>query len=206
MPKLSVWHCSHEDQLFKEKEDYVAHLKELAWHRFRERKADRLADYLGMVIAKRQDHVRTVEQLEEFIDEYWEVAYEYSLWCDYKTPRDYEMSYTGCKVSLAKSIANCGGAEMQMKVDIQVDVKGTYYPFGLARSMLSALGFCSLYQDYEVVAGKWYRFTEQAEKQLDEQKEAHIVNEHELKIIAKLNGESYVEAPFTFEEQIYANC
>ena len=189
MPQLTVWHDPHSDELFRTKDEYVKHLKDLAWHRYHERMADKTADELGYIINKRKDHVKTCGDLAEFIDEYIHLAHEHVAWVSYRNPKKYILDYKGVQVDWIRT--TIVGAYAHLVLSIKIDYKISHDCSGIAgyyTKLLTTLGLY-VHNFVTIFTGKWDLLNQYVMINYNEQVSAYNIELERQQIIARLKGE-----------------
>lgn len=89
MPQVTAWHFDFEGEskVFLDKEEYVKELKDWAHNRFCERKAERIREQFDPILSEAAERIRTFAELDEFIKEHAELAYQYARWSTYNSPK-----------------------------------------------------------------------------------------------------------------------
>ena len=187
--------------LFKTKSEYVDHLKDIAWHRFRERKYDAVSSKLTARIAERKDYVRTPADLEEFINENIQLAFEAVTWQTYNSVRQYLFEFKSCKVRYSRTACIYSGPVMVLNVDL--DYTCTNNPYFLSKhKRLTSLGLHTDY--YDISAGEWYRLNAIAVEHYESEITKWRLNEEHNKVVAKLKNVLYVNSDFKYKGINYA--
>lgn len=203
MPQQLFWYDPHEDVIYRTKEEYVKALKELAWNRFCERHADKVADCLGSIIAKKQDQCKTSAEVEAVVNEYWRLAYDVVMWRHYRSPTkaDVVMDF-----AITPNRIFISGGEPYVHFDIKVGL--TYENdntsiFGLYCHIIQTLGFC-INRYSECTAGKWHLLNLPAKEEYKKQYAAWEYAESSEEVTARLKAVPYIPKPFTFKGTTYA--
>jgi len=206
MPKVEAWYCTHDDKLFITKKEYLDNLKDIAWHRFRERQADICDARITTLIANRKEHVKSPGDLKEFIDENWELIHKYVMWSKYTSPKQVIFEYRGCSVSYYKTIYD-DGPKMTLLVDLDIIDSNKVMSYNYL--FLSALGlnFYSHYNSYNTyicTPGEWELLNLPAKEDYLRQHNEWQEKEEIQAIFDKLNGRSHKPTQFTYKGIHYA--
>lgn len=207
MPLKEFWYDPHNDEIFRTKEKYIEHIKECAWYRLCERKADAIADRLGWYISKRQDHIRTFEELEEFISENWRLAYDYVSWRNYNSPKHDNPRLVKIHIKPTSVQYEHKEPMLYLSIDCNVEADDRSSVLGWYHWFMSALGFCvSSGGGYSNVnPGKWHLFNQIAQDEYDRQYKEWQEEYESCKVVNALKNTHENIPEFKFKSFYYAN-